>query len=110
VGNSEPFIRAVKALRLNDDEQAEASALAHGADGLIQNTRCNKVLGTTQARVRGPATLAAPRPTHHGKVLPEIMLARSLQKRLPGKWQESSELVGPAKQTCSASRECRDQA
>lgn len=92
---SEPL----KKLRLNDDEQAEAAAIAHGAIALIRIPSAQTFWEQLKVEFSGQQQLGLPpRPTASGKVLPEITAGPALTKAIAAAMgKESSELVSPRK-------------
>jgi hypothetical protein len=88
---------ALKKLKLNDDEQAEAAALAHGAIGLIRIPSAQTFWEQLKLEFGGQNQLGLPpRATASGKVLPEIMAGPELTKAIArALGREGSELVAP---------------
>jgi peptidase M28-like protein len=88
---------SLKAVRLGADEQADASALAHGAIGAIRIPNAQMLLSWEQLKVwlGGQQQLGLPpRKTAAGKILPQIIAGPELIKaiaRTMGK--ESSDLM-----------------
>lgn len=90
---------SLKRLKLNDDEQSDAAALAHGAIGLIRIPDAQTSWEQLKFEFGGQQQLALPpRPTPSGKFLPQIMAGPELTKAIAGAMgKETSELVAPGK-------------
>ena len=90
---------SIKNVRLTDDEQAEAAALAHGAIGLIKIPDAQTLLTWEQLKVwfGGRQQLGLPpKTTASGRVLPEITAGPELIKAIAqAMGKESAELVAP---------------
>jgi peptidase M28-like protein len=90
---------SLRKLKSNDDEQAEAAALAHGAIGLIKIPDAQALLTWQQIKVEfgGQQQLGLPpRTTSFGKVLPQITAGPELIKAIAKTMgKESSDLVTP---------------
>ena len=90
----------LKNVRLQDDEQAEAAALAHGAIGAVKIPDAQTLLSWDQLKVwlGGSQQLGLPpRTTATGKILPEINAGPELIKAIAkAMGKESSDLVASA--------------
>ncbi|PYT03192.1 MAG: hypothetical protein DMF60_19150, partial [Acidobacteria bacterium] len=89
---------SLRKLKLNDDEQAEAAAIAHGAIGLIKVPDAQELLTWQQIKVEfgGQQQLGLPPRITSGKVLPQITAGPALIKAIAKEMgKESSELVNP---------------
>jgi hypothetical protein len=91
---------SLKAVRLKDDEHAEAAALAHGAIGAIKIPDAQTLLTWDQLKVwfGGQQQLGLPpKTTAHGKSLPGFAAGPDLIKAIAKTMgKESSDLVGPS--------------
>ena len=91
---------SLKGVRLNNNEQADAAALAHGAIGAIKIPDAQTLLTWEQLKgwFGGPQQLGLPqRKTPSGKALPQIMAGPELIKAIATTMgKESSDLVAKA--------------
>jgi hypothetical protein len=95
IANGQP--ESLKSVRLADEEQGTAAAVAHGAAGIIRLPDAQTLLGWDQIKVwlaSQQRLSLPPKPTASGKLLPEIIAGPELIKVLAkAMGKESSELT-----------------